>query len=343
MTKIVLIAPRLPYGGAERQMAELKNEFSEAVSLIDLSRNISIDEHGSQQAFDIIGPGIKNKIHRAVCMYKLYREYSNTQDKVFIFYNSVFIWLAYFLKIKGHKVYFSLREYNLDFFNPTFLHALKKLDGLFTNTPRLFNVMKERGMNIQLVLNTIPLTDEDRPLTLRDKNKILIVSNVEPHKQILEVINALSSANYNIQIAGSHANKDYFRKCQEAAKISKCNISFLGSIPRDALVELYKTSGCFIHASLVEGTSNAIIDAITYNIPTIVGNTPENRYLVDDLPQFIWENGSLERLLETTLSSSEEPDYQQKQLFLQERIKLKFGKANLHQIYAAVMERDGAK
>lgn len=331
MSRIVLVAPRIPYGGAERQMVEFKDQFPAEVTLVDLSKNVSIDEHGSQQAFNIIGPGLKNKLHRAYCMYKLYREYSTTTDTVFVFYNSVFLWLAYFLSRKGHKVFFSLREYNRDFFKFKYLHVFRQLEGVFTNTPRLMNDLMERGIAIRLTLNTINFasneTDNNKPA--RDKNKLLIVSNVEPHKQIFEVLDALKGCNYEIFIAGALSNNLYAEKCKQSAEAGSCNVHFLGSIPRADLVGHYQTCGCFIHASLVEGTSNAIIDAIVHQAPLIVGNTPENRYLVDDLPEFLWENDSLPARLNEIMQTSDTESYRHFLNFLRSRIQIKFGQANL--------------
>lgn len=331
MSRIVLVAPRVPYGGAERQMLELKDQFPTEVTLVDLSKNISIDKHGSQQAFDIIGPGLKNKLHRAYCMYKLYREYSTTSDTVFVFYNSVFLWLAYFLSRKGHKVFFSLREYNRDFFKFKYLHVFRQLEGVFTNTPRLMNDMIERGIEIRLTLNTINLSSRASKNNsfVRDKNKLLIVSNAEPHKQILEVLDALRDSNYEIYVAGALSNKDYAEKCRRSAEASNCKVRFLGSIPRAELVGHYQTCGCFIHASLVEGTSNAIIDAIVNQTPLIVRNTPENRYLVDDLPEFLWENDSLPDRLHEILQTSDTEPFQNSLNFLRSRIQIKFGRGNL--------------
>jgi len=339
MNRIVLVAPRIPYGGAERQMVELKNAYKEEIKLVDLSQNISLDENGSQKSMNIIGPGLRNKLHRMRCMNTLYREYSTATDTVFIFYNSVFLWLAYFLRKKGHKVYISLREYNSDFLGAKYQFVLRTLNGVFTNTPRLYNDMQQLGINIKLTLNTISSasTTPNRAVLTRDNTKLLIVSNLEPHKQVLEVLAALKNEKYDIYIAGAMSNIAYTEKCRAIASVSSCKIHFLGSVSRDDLIQHYTTCACFIHASLVEGTSNAIVDAINFETPLIVGNTPENRYLVDDLPDFIWEDGRLDQLVTSTINHARDRSYIHQQKFLRDRVSLKFGADNLRRIRETVL------
>jgi len=335
-TKFIFVAPQIPYGGAERQMLEVKNNFPREVVLIDLTKNISIDDTGSQQKMNISGPGLKRRINRYFCLIQLYKEYRKNKKDIFVFYNSIFLSLGYFLKISGCNVYFSIRENNSDFYTKKAQFFLKKLDGVFTNTPSVFYELKKRNLKAGLFLNTVDTKlpqNDPNTFNQRDPNKIFMVSNVEPHKQVLEVIKGLNKEHYEILIAGTtENNRSYYNLCQQEAKNSNCEVKFLGSIQKEEIINYYKTCGCFLHPSLVEGTSNAIIDAIKYDIPLIVGNTSENRYLVDDLSDFIWEDGSLPKKIENVLKHSKDMQYQDKMEYLRRRLNLKFSARNTHNI-----------
>jgi glycosyltransferase involved in cell wall biosynthesis len=140
----------------------------------------------------------------------------------------------------------------------------------------------------------------------------------------------------NIRVAGKLSNPVYYKKCQKIAENSCCNIEFLGSIEKDAIHKLMKKATCLIHPSLLEGTSNAILDAINTETPLLVSDIPENSYLVDDFNDFLFSSNDeleLKSKIEYLLENRFSDEYKSKMRFLNERLSFKFSNKNLSKIH----------
>jgi len=64
------------------------------------------------------------------------------------------------------------------------------------------------------------------------------------------------------------------------------------------LRELYLSSEALVHTSCMEGTANAILDAMRYRLPAIVSRIPENIALVENIDDFLFDPSSAEELAE---------------------------------------------
>lgn len=342
--KYWLIAPEYPFGGAERQMFELAKSNKDSFKLIDLK---SVDENRIIDGVNIIGFSIdvlhlntKNKIirrfKRYLSFYSLLIRLKKQSAGTVVFYNPIFFSLAYFLKKNSNiRVVFSIREYKPSLFKLLNLYILKKIDLIYTNTPRVKAKLNELGVNCDLVLNTINI-ESTQQVTTRKKNEILVISNLEPHKAVHILLYATQDMSLTINIAGKLSNPEYYNYCQSIAKNSECSINFLGSIPQEVLKEYLTKSSCLVHPSILEGTSNAILDAIGTGTPLLVSDIPENSYLVDDIDCFTFRSNNIEDLkfkLVTLLENSEEPEVLNKLEFLKVRLDMKFSPGNINQIF----------
>ena len=341
--KYWLIAPEYPLGGAERQMFELAKSNKDSFQLIDLK---SADKNRIIDGVNIIGLGTdvlhlntKNKVirrfKRYFSFYSLLIKLKKERAGTVVFYNPIFFLLAYFLKKNTDiKVVFSMREYKPSLFKFLNLYILKKIDLIYTNTPRVKAKLNELGVNCDLILNTINVENTQQTLT-RNKNEIFVVSNLEPHKAIHILLYATQNMSLTINIAGRLSNPDYYNYCQSIAKTSSCTINFLGAIPQESLRAYLIKSSCLVHPSILEGTSNAILDAIGTSTPLLVSDIPENSYLVDDLDCFTFRANNTEELklkLSTLLKNSEETETLNKLELLRARLNIKFSTNNLAQI-----------
>lgn len=343
MSKVLLVIPEYPLGGAERQIFELANSYDNLFQVIDLksskkSRTVdNVDIMGFD--IDVLHLKTKNKIVRRFkrywCLLKLFFKFYSMNADTIVFYNPIFLSLAFFLKIfSDFKIVFSIREYKSSLFSVVGVYLFKKMDLVYTNTPRVKMKLSELGVNCELVLNTITSINVDDKLK-RNKDEILVISNLEPHKAIHILLYATKNMSLTINIAGKISNSVYFDYCKKIAEESCCRVNFLGAIPQDNLQEYLKNATCLVHPSILEGTSNAILDAISTGTPLLVSDIPENSYLVDDLDVFLFcanDISDLQLKLKFLLNNSEDYIVLSKLEYLKSRLGIKFSAENLNKI-----------
>jgi glycosyltransferase involved in cell wall biosynthesis len=344
MIKTWLVAPFFPLGGAERQMHELAKSFSSDLLLVDMQSDVKnrtldgVNVLGMNN--DVLHLNEKNRLvrrfKRYVSLFKFFLQIKEANIQQVVFYSPIFLPLVYALSYTQVKVGFSIREYKSSLFKGFELACIKKANIIFTNTVRASNKLSEQGLECKLTLNTIPPSKFSTNKYTRANTDILVVSNLQPHKNVHMLLNATKKMRLNIRVAGEFSNTVYYEKCKKIAGTSCCNIEFLGSIEKDFILELLQKATCLIHPSLLEGTSNAILDAINTETPLLVSDIPENSYLVDDLNDFLFTQNNelalknkIEFLLENRLSI----EYKNKMKFLNKRLSLKFSNKNLNEIY----------
>ncbi len=342
MTKTWLVAPDFPLGGAERQMYEAAKLMPNEAVLVGMkSKGDRRDDSGALVIGldnDVLHLHIKNKVYRRfkryLSLFKLYKKIKEEKVSQIVFYNPVFLSLAFFLSFTKVKVAFSIREYKPSIFRGLSLICLKNVDVLFTNTTRVKNKLSELSMTCTLVLNTIhsaPLVKSNK----RCEGAVLVISNLEPHKNLHFLLKATKNMSLKINVAGKISNLSYYNLCKAIADESNCEVNFFGSISQEDLNKQLVTTTCLIHPSLIEGTSNAILDAINTNTPLLVSDIPENSYLVDDFNSFLFsvhDELQLARKVTNLLNTYKTQEYKQQQAYLKNRVETKFSKENLSEL-----------
>lgn len=342
MIRTWLIAPIFPFGGAERQMHEVAKLSSDDIALVDMKSAIKERHYDGAQVIgldnDVLHLHIKNKVYRRfkryLSLYKLYKKIKEKKISQVVFYNPIFLSLAFVLSFTNVKVIFSVREYKGSLFKGVSLICLKRVDVLFTNTTRVKNKLSELNTPCRLVLNTImhiPLVDHND----RVEETVLVISNLEPHKNLHFLLKSTKNMSFKINVAGKISNQEYYRRCKAIAEESNCEVSFLGSISQKELNQQLLRTSCLIHPSLIEGTSNAILDAINTSTPLLVADIPENSYLVDDLDSFLFsvdDELQLERKITSLLNTCPPQKYKQQQAYLKNRLETKFSKENISEL-----------
>ena len=51
----------------------------------------------------------------------------------------------------------------------------------------------------------------------------------------------------------------------------------LGRLPRSAMGGLYEKASLYVNSSIHEGSSNAVLEAVSWNCPILLSDIPENR------------------------------------------------------------------
>lgn len=338
---VALVLPAYPLGGAERQAFVMASTLIEKcdIDIIDVASNIKCRVVGNINVIgcgvDVIGLNLENKIVRRILRY--YRLFlllfflMRSEYKSFIFYSPIFFFLALPLKLAGKKVIISLRENKPDLYGFISRLSLRSASYIYTNTPSVKDHLEVLSVKCDLFLNEITMTNSVIKYESKYTKNILMISNVEPHKRIDFVIRSLANTDYTLTVCGRIENKSYHDFCVRAAKDSKVVVKFMGLLSHAEMSNLMTKPFIFIHASVVEGTSNAILDAINLRMPLLVSDIAENRYLVDDMRDFIFAADNQESLigaLDGLEKSINKDGYIELQEYLKYRVSVKFSGKN---------------
>ena len=98
----------------------------------------------------------------------------------------------------------------------------------------------------------------------RNEIDVLICGRIEPRKNQLELAKLLSGKDYSVVFAGSLSKHDllYVKKFKEIVSLSK-NISYIGSVATDEMIDLYLKSKISLSGSLCEVSSLVDVEAFS--------------------------------------------------------------------------------
>lgn len=346
MKKVMIVLPSYPLGGAERQAFLLAKESvireDVEISVLDLKSDKFSRKVDEVEIFglntDIIHGNKKNKIARKVSriinLFRILVKIKKLDRDVFIFYSPIFLPLFPILRIMGVRSAFSVRENFEKIYRFPGNIFLKFPDYLYTNTPSVKRALNKRNIKCDLFLNSLFLPEPNlaNESVCRSNRTILVISNLEPHKKIEVLLEATKDLDLKIEICGKMSNTNYLEKCRALADSSSCNVRFRGAVSESQLNDLLDKCTMLVHTSIIEGTSNAIIDALSRLTPVLVADTEENSYLVDDLDCMLFDANNVESLRNSIIRALRllnADEYLRSQLYLKDRINFKFNGANL--------------
>ncbi|MEW6094915.1 MAG: glycosyltransferase family 1 protein [bacterium] len=121
-----------------------------------------------------------------------------------------------------------------------------------------------------------------------DRKYILYVGNLEPHKNILRLIEAFyelknnTNCEYNLVIVGKKSGlyEEIFKKVKEL-KLEK-DVIFTNEVPEEDLPSLYSGAEVFVLPSLTEGFGLPAVEAMACGTPVIGSNTTSIPEIVKD-------------------------------------------------------------
>lgn len=111
----------------------------------------------------------------------------------------------------------------------------------------------------------------------------LFASRIVPEKgahDLIEAYNTLDTKKKLVIAGGSRYQNDYLASLKSMADPEK--IIFTGHVTGELLKELFSYAYLFILPSYIEGLSNALLEAISYQKCTLVSNIPENLEVIQD-------------------------------------------------------------
>lgn len=141
---------------------------------------------------------------------------------------------------------------------------------------------KKKYSNCKMVIHRLGSFDNgERPESQKDSINIISCSSLWPLKRvdlIIESVCELSKITDKpicyTHIGGSSTEVDRMKFFANTKHNDNLEIRFMGSMPHDEVLQYYKTHICdiFVNLSTTEGVPVSIMEAISFNIPTIATN-----------------------------------------------------------------------
>jgi glycosyltransferase involved in cell wall biosynthesis len=138
-------------------------------------------------------------------------------------------------------------------------------------------------------------------LGLRSREYVLFAARLVPEKGAHYLLRAFRRLNTNcsLVIAGEWPNSTTYRRELLQLAGDDPRIQFLGSVRGRLLEELFSSARMFVLPSEVEGLSISLIEAMSYGLPCVVSDIPENREVIGESGMLFRsrDSGHLEQVL----------------------------------------------
>jgi glycosyltransferase involved in cell wall biosynthesis len=158
---------------------------------------------------------------------------------------------------------------------------LRFADAVIAVTPALAERLKRRGIarNVHVIANAVDVLAADG-MSAPAEPYVLSVGRVTAQKNVAnlmrgyELFAARAADAPGLVIAGGLDESEYVASL---APLTTARITLAGRYARSAMAPLYRGAAVYINASLHEGSSNAVLEAISAGCPILLSDIPENR------------------------------------------------------------------
>jgi len=161
---------------------------------------------------------------------------------------------------------------------------LRFADAVIAVTPALAERLRERGFgkNIHVIANAVDARSEFQEGNVPEIEHpyILAVGRVTIQKNFHRLIEGFKlfadqHPEARLVIAGGIDDERYVNA--EILPLLDDRIKMLGRLPRSAMGSLYEHASVYVNSSIHEGSSNAVLEAVSWNCPILLSDIPENR------------------------------------------------------------------
>lgn len=152
--------------------------------------------------------------------------------------------------------------------------TLKIADVIIVTTKSLKNKIKNiRQKNVYLIPNNVDTQKFSPDKSPVKKTGILFVGRLEPQKNLISLLQAISSlkVEQSITFIGRGSQK---KKLLNFAKGKNINLSIFDYVSHDKLPKVLKKAKIFVLPSLHEGHPKALIEAMSVGLPCLGTNAP---------------------------------------------------------------------
>lgn len=158
---------------------------------------------------------------------------------------------------------------------------LRFADAVIAVTPALAERLQRRGIarNVHVIANAVDVLPADGMGAPADAY-VLSVGRVTAQKNVANLMRGFALLAKRVPnaprllVAGGLDETDYVASL-EPLKTER--ITLAGRYARSAMAPLYRGAAVYINASLHEGSSNAVLEAISAGCPILLSDIPENR------------------------------------------------------------------
>jgi glycosyltransferase involved in cell wall biosynthesis len=161
---------------------------------------------------------------------------------------------------------------------------LRFADAVIAVTPALAKRLAGRGIrhNVHVIGNALDVTDHSYDLSpeeLPASPYILAVGRVTVQKNLHRLIEGFTRFRKDhpqatLVIVGGLDDAAYVA---ELRPLLNDGIKLLGLVSRSKLGPLYRNAHLFVNSSMHEGSSNAVLEAVSWGTPILLSDIPENR------------------------------------------------------------------
>lgn len=194
-------------------------------------------------------------------------------------------------KLFGIPYFFTIHGGAMLDWKPKFVHKLlfKNADIVTGVSDRIVKEYQKRShKNIEFTPPLLPFTIHSNKSEIRKKwnvnidDKVLLyVGSLKPLKSVDTLINALSKVdfkmllknNIKILIAGDGESKKELERQTIDKGLDKI-ITFLGSVPKEEVSELYAIANYYTICSKYEGLPISLLEAYCNGLPTVISDAP---------------------------------------------------------------------
>lgn len=161
-------------------------------------------------------------------------------------------------------------------------YQLRFADAVISVTPALAERLARRGIkhNVHVIANAVDVLPDGDASTVPEGAYVLTVGRVTAQKNVAnlirgyEVYAAGDAAAPKLVVAGGLDETEYVEELQPL--LTERTV-LAGRFTRSAMAPLYRGSTVYINASLHEGSSNAVLEAISAGCAILLSDIPENR------------------------------------------------------------------
>lgn len=163
-------------------------------------------------------------------------------------------------------------------------YQLRFADAVIAVTPALAERLKERGLrqNVHVIANAVDARSEFEESRVPEVKRpyILAVGRVTVQKNFHRLIRGFKifadrNPDVTLVIAGGVDDERYVNS--EIMPLLDDRIEMLGRLPRSTMGSLYEHASVYVNSSIHEGSSNAVLEAVSWNCPILLSDIPENR------------------------------------------------------------------
>jgi glycosyltransferase involved in cell wall biosynthesis len=162
---------------------------------------------------------------------------------------------------------------------------LRFADAVIAVTPALAQRLSRRGIsrNVHVIANAadpLPPAPAEAGANMPSGNYILTVGRVTSQKNVANLVRGYeifaqkTDSAPKLVVAGGLDEQDYV---DELRPLLTERTLLAGRFARSAMAPLYRRCSLYVNASLHEGSSNAVLEAISAGCAILVSDIPENR------------------------------------------------------------------